>query len=154
MTWFADNQRQVKLALDPAQPLRDVVLFTVPPTGQVEPIKLSLRASGDSVVKLDVGCDGAIDGEIRSSVTGITAQLDSSSCVWLQAVVQGLQSTTWRDDSRWRLCPVRLTATAPAEVVLSELQVAVREDWAKNRTRRSEISASVGQTARSPVLQD
>ena len=42
VTWFADNQREVKLPLDPQQPLRDVLLLTAPPTGKVEQIQLSL----------------------------------------------------------------------------------------------------------------
>jgi hypothetical protein len=128
VSWFADNQRQVKLALDPKQPWRDVLLLTAPPTGTVERIQLSVISRGTGAVSVDVGCDGVIDGEVRSGVTGVAVQLDSLSCAWLQAVVQGLQSTTWHDDSRWRHFPVRLIGTAPAEMILSELQVTVRED--------------------------
>ncbi len=128
VTWFADDQRQVKLTLDPKQPLRDVVLFTVPPTGNVERIQLSVAASGDGVVSVDVGCDGAIDGEIRGTATGVATQLDLSSCPWLRTLAQGLDSTARRDGSRWRKCPVRLTATAPVEMIVSELRITVRED--------------------------
>jgi hypothetical protein len=128
VTWFAENQRQIKLKLDPQQPLRDVVLFTASPTGGVEGIRLSADVKGDGGVSVDVGCDGVIDGVLHSSATGGATQLDSSSCGWLQAVAKGLQSAAWRDGSRWRQCPVRLTAAAPTEMILGNLQVTVSEE--------------------------
>ena len=128
VTWFAGNQREVKLQLDPQQPLRDVFLLTAPPTGKVASVKLSLSTSGDGVVTFDVGCDGAIDAQVCSTATAGTTQLVSTSSDWLQAAAGQLETGVRRDGSGWRLCPVRVTATAPVEVIFHELQTIVRED--------------------------
>ena len=77
---------------------------------------------------MDVGCDGEIDGQIRSTATAGTAQLVSTSSDWLEAAARQLQASVRRDGSGWRLCPIRVTATAPVEVTLSQVQVTVRAD--------------------------
>ena len=79
-------------------------------------------------MSVDVGGDGVLDGVLDGSATGSATQLDSSSCGWLQAVAKGLQSAAWRDGSRWRQCPVRLTAAAPTEMILDDLEVTVSEE--------------------------
>jgi len=128
VTWFAGNQREVKLPLDPQQPLRDVLLLTAPPTGKVEQIQLSLSKKGDGTVSLDVGCDGEIDAQVLSTATAGTTQLISTSSDWLAAAARQLQASVRRDGSGWRLCPIRVTATGLVEVTLSKVQVTVRED--------------------------
>ena len=128
MTWFAGNQREVKLLLDPQQPLRDVLLLTAPPTGKVEQIQLSLSTKGDGTVSLDVGCDGEIDAQVLSTATAGTTQLISTSSDWLEAAARQLQASDRRDGSGWRLCPIRVTATGLVEVTWSKVQVTVRED--------------------------
>ena len=128
VTWFAGNQREVKLQLDPQQPLRDVLLLTAPPTGKVEQIQLSLSTKGDGTVSLDVGCDGEIDAQVLSTATAGTTQLVSTSSDWLETAARQLQASVRRDGSGWRLCPIRVTATGLVEVTLSKVQVTVRGD--------------------------
>lgn len=128
VTWFAGNQREIKLQLDPKQPLRDVLLLTAPPTGAVKRIQLSFSTKGEGVVSLDVGCDGTIDAQIRSTAAAGTAQLVSASSDWLETAARQLQASVRRDGSGWRLCPIRVTATGPVEVSLTQLQATVGKD--------------------------
>jgi hypothetical protein len=128
VTWFAGNQREVKFPLDPQQSLRDVLLLTAPPTGKVEQIQLSFTTKGDGTVRLDVGCDGEMDGQVRSTATVETAQFVSTSSDWLDAAARQLQAGDRRDGSGWRVCPIRVTATGAVDVTLSKLQVTVRGD--------------------------
>ena len=72
---------------------------------------------------MDVGCDGEIDGQVRSPATAGTTQLVSTSSDWLETAARQLQTSVRRDGSGWRLCPIRVTATGLVEVTLSQVQV-------------------------------
>jgi hypothetical protein len=127
IAWFAGNQREIKLKLDPALPLGETFAFTVPPTGTVQKIAVTLAANAEGKIRFDVGCDGQADGEIAAA--GLSADAGELAGQWAAAANRYLdwaathQSGPYRDGSGWRVVPVRVTASGKGELILSHPNV-------------------------------
>jgi hypothetical protein len=130
VSWFAGNQRRIKLTIDPAKLLGETIAFTMPPTGAVREIELAIAAKGTGPIRFDVGCDGVVDGEVDA---GSPSPATNATKINWTAAVQGYldwaaahEAGPYRDESGWRIVPVRMTAGTKAEVTLSGLRVIVR----------------------------
>jgi hypothetical protein len=126
VTWFGDNHRQVKLKLDPRQPLGEVFTLTLPPTGHVEQVQFGFATTDTSGLAFDVGCDGSVETEVSTSAERGVSRLDSATDSWAQTLARCLEASSHRDSNGWRVVPVRVTSTASTEVILSELKMVVR----------------------------
>ena len=131
VTWFAGNQREIKLVLDPAKPLGETLGLILPPTGQVEELGLRISVKGEGPVRFEIGCSGLPDGAIAVG-PGMSSVAAESAKSWVAAVQRYVQwaathhSGPYRDGSGWRQVPIRVTAQGKAEVVLDGVKVVVR----------------------------
>jgi hypothetical protein len=131
VTWFAGNQREIKLVLDPAKPLGETLGLILPPTGQVEELGLRISVKGEGPVRFEIGCSGLPDGAIAVG-PGMSSVAAESAKSWVAAVQRYVQwaathhSGPYHDGSGWRQVPIRVTAQGKAEVVLDGVKVVVR----------------------------
>lgn len=130
VTWFGGNQREIKLAVDPAKPLDSVVTLVLPPTGKVTSVDFSVLLTGNTTnpVTFDVGCDGTVDATVTPGPVAVA----STMLLYWPAVVNRYlemcdrQGGPVRDEQGWRLVPVRLRSAAKAELTLSALRLVVQ----------------------------
>jgi hypothetical protein len=122
----------VKLALDPGKPLGETFAFILPPTGVVNELTFDVALKGEGKVTFDVGCDGQPDGELRECPQTPTAAADVTTVKWTEAAngylswAAASHTGPYRDDSGWRIVPVRIRSDAKLDVLLSNVMVVVR----------------------------
>jgi hypothetical protein len=126
VTWLDGNLRQLELALDGKQSLGALLTFMVPPTGDVQEVACMLSTNGPGRVKLDVGCDGVVDGQLRRPPPTAGSAAPATDIDWTGAVRRVLAFTPYRDDSGWRLVPVRVTADDKVQLTIRDVRVVVR----------------------------
>ncbi len=132
VSWFGDNSRVLKLMLDPAKPLGETFILAVPPTGKVSDLRLALSTTGTGKIVFDIGCDDVPDDEILATTQPAGDDNRISAIKWRQAMNSCLakfartDSEAYRDDSGWRMIPVRVTATSKVALTLRDLKLTVQ----------------------------
>jgi hypothetical protein len=130
VTWFAGNQREVTLLVDPAKPLDSVFTLIVPPHGRVSALDFRIVSDGPETYTFDIGCDNTLDGE--GTWTNPPAPLLASALGdWPATVERYLawgtaQGGPTRDDNAWRCIPVRVRSRARGTLTLSQLRIECR----------------------------
>ena len=109
VTWFADNQREETLTVDPANRLTSVVILVLP-GANVTGFTWTLKA--DAPVRLDVGCDGSLD-------TGT----DLAGAVMNYLAHAVVNNALYHDGNGSILVPIRLAADKKTTVTLSGVRV-------------------------------
>ena len=123
-TWFAGNQRDLTLTVDPDKPLESVFAFALPPQGKVTSLDFEIKAAGSGTLAFDVGCDDTRDAEWV--VSNPAQRMRAASLMdWAAAVDRYLASRVdhggpVRDDNQWRTVPVRVRGTAKVAITLSQ----------------------------------
>jgi hypothetical protein len=129
VTWFAGNQREVTLTVDPQKPLDSVFGFAVPPHGKIVSVDFALATDAAGNFVFDVGCCGGADASWTVSTAPQSTQ--SSSLRWMAAVERYLawreeRGGPVRDENGWRVIPVRVRGTAKATLTLRQPTVKVQ----------------------------
>jgi hypothetical protein len=114
IAWFADNQREVKLAVDPARPLDSVFVLVLPPTGVPKSVRMEMSGSPGEFT-FDVGADDIVDG--------VSVNLDWPAAIQRYLEARDRQGGPVRDGSGWRLVPVRVRGQAKGEITLHNLEI-------------------------------
>ncbi len=123
VTWMQGNQREVKLAVDPAQLLGPTLALVLPPTGQVKRLEFAVAADpAETRLALDLGCDDIVDLEVNGAGTADLAEATRRWLAWRETTGQGLV----RDEQAWRVVPVRVTGQGKAAVTVNSLTVVVQ----------------------------
>ncbi len=126
VTWLEGNQRRIRLSLDTGRPLGEVLVFVLPPTGKVEDVRLRMEASGKGQLTFDFGCDSRPDGKVTCPGPGVIPADAAGTVRWSENLARSLETTSFRDDNRWRLVPVRITTTNTMELTIKDIRVLVR----------------------------
>lgn len=114
ITWFAGNQREVKLTVDPARPLDSVFVLALPSTGIAKAVRLE-RNGGPGEITFDVGADDIVDG--------VDVNLDWTAAIQRYLDARDREGGPVRDGSGWRLVPVRVRGQAKGEIILRNLEI-------------------------------
>ncbi len=127
VTWFGGNYREREFTLSPNRPLGETFAVVLPPTGELQEAQFSLLVEeGADPLQVDVGCDDVVDSEIEPA-GGQAAPVKLTEEIRRYLGWRAKQGDLpYRDDSRWRVVPIRITSAGAAKVQVKDPIVTVQ----------------------------